>query len=426
MSSSLATFLIDWLLHSTMLLSLVCAVLILGHQHILRRWGAGTTYMLWLLVPLVLVLPVLSTVTGAVLSSLSQGVIHSTPMASYSAFYSSPSTLITETKFADTWLYGALLGWFVPVAALLSVYGYHLLQVRRLTLSSYFGLPVRRADAGSSPALVGFLRPHLQLPIDFEHAYTPSQRRFMLAHELEHWRNGDLGYNALAWLCLALQWFNPLAWLAYRRFRADQELACDARVLRRQRNQTKLPHVCYANALLATLQCALTSAQPKGGFRSVICTQYGHQGDKSMYQERIQQLNKPRSTHLKPVVVTAATLSLIACAWLIPASAASSPAFASATQVAANVNNAEPAISPIVRINPRYPESAAAEGVEGHVDFQIVINRNGEVANIEVLDAQPEGVFEEAASEALQRWRFAPQDNVNHRLRIAFSLDSDA
>ena len=29
---------------------------------------------------------------------------------------------------------------------------------------------------------------------------------------------------------LALNWFNPVAWLAFRAFRADQELACDAAV----------------------------------------------------------------------------------------------------------------------------------------------------------------------------------------------------
>ena len=38
------------------------------------------------------------------------------------------------------------------------------------------------------------------------------------------------GGTISASLILALNWFNPVAWLAFRAFRADQELACDAAV----------------------------------------------------------------------------------------------------------------------------------------------------------------------------------------------------
>ena len=42
---------------------------------------------------------------------------------------------------------------------------------------------------------------------------------------------------------LALNWFNPVAWLAFRAFRADQELACDA-ARRRRRPCRGAPRLC--------------------------------------------------------------------------------------------------------------------------------------------------------------------------------------
>ena len=53
------------------------------------------------------------------------------------------------------------------------------------------------------------------------------QRQAILRHELAHLRRGDL-WKSLAIRVLALpQWFNPLAWLAIRRFDEAAEWACD-------------------------------------------------------------------------------------------------------------------------------------------------------------------------------------------------------
>jgi hypothetical protein len=46
-------------------------------------------------------------------------------------------------------------------------------------------------------------------------------------HELAHYVRGDLWKSLLAWLLAWPQWFNPLAWLAIRRFEEAAEYACD-------------------------------------------------------------------------------------------------------------------------------------------------------------------------------------------------------
>ncbi|AVP96672.1 hypothetical protein C7S18_05400 [Ahniella affigens] len=89
---------------------------------------------------------------------------------------------------------------------------------------------VFRANAG--PALTGFWRPSLVLPPDFETRFSTRQQALAVAHERAHWRAGDLPIRWFAWLCVVLQWWNPLAWWALNCFINDQELANDARVLR--------------------------------------------------------------------------------------------------------------------------------------------------------------------------------------------------
>jgi protein TonB len=57
---------------------------------------------------------------------------------------------------------------------------------------------------------------------------------------------------------------------------------------------------------------------------------------------------------------------------------------------------------------PDYPEDARRKGTEGWVRLEFTVNERGQVRDIIVVAAEPEGVFEDAASGALARWRFRP------------------
>jgi beta-lactamase regulating signal transducer with metallopeptidase domain len=86
-------------------------------------------------------------------------------------------------------------------------------------------------EAIPSPTLFGFVRPRLLLPAGFTGNFTNEELRHVFLHELAHIKRWDV---ATGWAMLALQsihWFNPLVWVAFRRMRADRELACDALVL---------------------------------------------------------------------------------------------------------------------------------------------------------------------------------------------------
>jgi Zn-dependent protease with chaperone function len=85
---------------------------------------------------------------------------------------------------------------------------------------------VELADA-STPRVVGLLRPRLVLPSGLPGSLEPVALDAVLAHELAHLARRDTLWQVLASALLVASWFNPLAWLAYRRLADEAEAACD-------------------------------------------------------------------------------------------------------------------------------------------------------------------------------------------------------
>ncbi len=66
-------------------------------------------------------------------------------------------------------------------------------------------------------------------------------------------------------------------------------------------------------------------------------------------------------------------------------------------------------VIPLVRINPEYPQRARSRGIEGWVQVEFTISPAGTVADAKVVDADPKGLFEKAAIEAISRWKYNPK-----------------
>jgi protein TonB len=76
---------------------------------------------------------------------------------------------------------------------------------------------------------------------------------------------------------------------------------------------------------------------------------------------------------------------------------------------------------------PVYPAHAKAQGVEGTVVVRYDVASDGRVVNARVDSAEPAGIFEAAALEAVRSWRYNPAivdgqptavDNVVSRVRF--------
>jgi len=89
------------------------------------------------------------------------------------------------------------------------------------------------------------------------------------------------------------------------------------------------------------------------------------------------------------------------------AGGASRPAAGGAAEDEGLMAGREP--SALVRVPPVYPPGARARGVQGRVVVEFTIGADGRVADPQVVEATPRGVFEGAALDAVRQWRFAPR-----------------
>ncbi|MBZ5486740.1 TonB family protein [Halomonas aquamarina] len=105
------------------------------------------------------------------------------------------------------------------------------------------------------------------------------------------------------------------------------------------------------------------------------------------------------------------------------------PAEQSAAPVAEAPPSNEPVsvgqLAPANRVDPTYPPRAQRRGMEGYVEVEFIVRRDGSVdrSSIRVINAQPRRVFESAAEEAIAKWQFSGSQQV--RLvtqRIEFQL----
>ena len=82
-------------------------------------------------------------------------------------------------------------------------------------------------DAVATPFILGMLRPRIYLPSGL----SETNREYVIAHEQSHLWWKDHWWKPLAFILLAVYWFDPLVWIAYTMVCSDIEFACDERVV---------------------------------------------------------------------------------------------------------------------------------------------------------------------------------------------------
>lgn len=72
-------------------------------------------------------------------------------------------------------------------------------------------------------------------------------------------------------------------------------------------------------------------------------------------------------------------------------------------------SNMDKTATPVVRVEPRFPVEALRDGINGWVKLRFNIDESGSVTDVEVMQAEPRGVFDREATRALRRWKYQPQ-----------------
>ncbi len=217
---------IAWL-SSALLLSTAAMLLVLAlRRPISALLGASAAYLLWLL-PLARLLAPPASWFEPVAGPLPM-LITIEPAAAAEALSGAGAAWPWAAWLLLAWGGGAVLfaGWQASAFAIFR----RRLAETWLPAGVHCGYPVLACRGVDGPLALGLLRPCIVVPADFAGRYTPAEQVLALAHEAFHHRRRDILANHLALAVLALHWFNPVAWIAFRAFRADQELSCDAAV----------------------------------------------------------------------------------------------------------------------------------------------------------------------------------------------------
>ncbi|MDQ2070815.1 M56 family metallopeptidase [Natronospira bacteriovora] len=395
---------LHWLAHTSLALALLLPLAWLLSAW-MRRCGAGRlAYACWLL-PLPALLPAGLLATGAPLAtplppSLNPTVVMDTLTVTGSETGSSLSGVLLAV-----WLAGALLlGGF----SLFSQWRFERgLQQGARPGSAITGpwrrwldcsaiprwLSVMQTSACRSPMLVGVVRPRLVLPLDSRDRVA-DEGLLMLEHELAHLRHGDTVWNAVLLFLRSLFWFHPLVHLAAGRMRRDQELAADESVVVQLKPSTRIDY--------AHLLCSSSGLEPRHLAVSWIT--------RGSLRERMMMIGKSREQRLS----VAGGLGILLLALVSGTALAGSLVNTASDTDRHQATEADPAehkdgaLKPIVRVAPKWPREAVQQGIEGEVTMEMRVHKDGSVSDVTVVASNPEGVFDEAAVEAVEQWRIHP------------------
>ena len=395
------------------------ALILSCHGLMLKHCSARVTYALWALIPLALLI---------YLIPIPWQQVAQLPSSTLQRYWVTPDEQLSDFQSNNLlvlWLFGVLLilgNWLFS----------HLRFSRQLQLTQVcdadlaIKLPPKlnafKSDTTYSPMLLGLLPQKLIIPANFASSFTRSQQKLILEHEICHFDRNDIYWNTLALVFVALFWFHPLVWLAYVKFRQDQELSCDQIVLARKQTASR---IAYSKALLVVAEYA-----PATAFAQLSFKKYG---DKYMMFKRIKQIKaNTKATKLALVVVSAVSVSLLSGVSFAGNQAdtrtgtkADSKVENSQHHATKNIKNE---VKPTYRIEPKYPVQAAAEGIEGSVVLKFDIDRAGTVKNVEVVNGSPAYVFDKVAKTALEQWQYEPSNNYhkNNLVQLDFAMDANS
>jgi beta-lactamase regulating signal transducer with metallopeptidase domain len=141
-----------------------------------------------------------------------------------------PNTVMITSKDSFFMLFDTLSYiWFFGFIILV-LYGFisYMLLKRKMQISTKVDSNIYETDRIKMPFVLGFIRPRIYIPTGL----VDSELKYILKHEQTHIKRYDYLLKAIAFLAVALHWFNPVAWISYILMSQDMELSADESVMK--------------------------------------------------------------------------------------------------------------------------------------------------------------------------------------------------
>ena len=183
------------------------------------------------------------------------------------AFSMMNSVMAADTYFPITYKVNVLENVFnvasviwilVSLAILLMLVVTYLIAVYEIKDSIHLKDNVYLSEKIVSHAVYGIVKPKIVLPT----SYKDRDIDLVILHEKTHIRSLDNLWRMIAFVIVAIHWFNPFCWLFLKGFLADLELSCDERVLAKLGADRAKD---YASSLLESGQVTTIFASAFGG-----------------------------------------------------------------------------------------------------------------------------------------------------------------
>ncbi len=163
---------------------------------------------------------------GSPAVSLPSAVAAPITPAAFSAVVPAASVPVPEP--VRLWPTLGIVLWLCGLAIMLTLGIVRYIRMKRLlTDAAALEKGVFATDRIRVPFILGLLPPRVFVPAGL----GEEERTYVLAHERVHIRRGDHWVKLLAYLLLAVHWFNPAVWAAFFLLSRDMEMSCDERVL---------------------------------------------------------------------------------------------------------------------------------------------------------------------------------------------------
>ncbi|MGF7060471.1 M56 family metallopeptidase [Brassicibacter mesophilus] len=124
-------------------------------------------------------------------------------------------------------------------------------------------LEIYKSTIINSPCLYGLFRPSIFIPEDIEERIDKDEMKFIISHELAHFKRKDILLYLVIYMLQIIYWFNPVILYGLSRMRNDCEAACDAKVLslfeRDERKEYGLSIIHFLEKSKKSLDVVLTT-----------------------------------------------------------------------------------------------------------------------------------------------------------------------
>jgi TonB family protein len=387
-----SVFALETLIKSTVLLA-VANILV----YALRNQSARPRVLLWRSVAAaLLLLPVLSWIAGrGAALKLAILPVFSTTVDSSTA----PGLAFQLTTAHIIWLVWAAVAGALVMRILIA----HYLIWRSVRKDlPRDGSTVVRSASVAGPVAWGILRPRVLLPAS-SLLWSSERLDIVLAHETTHVDGRDCLWQFLAQCVAALYWFHPLAWKLFANLREDTEFYCDEVLLALGYRPS-----AYAETLLAF-------ANAPSHFDR-LCPVTVAVARRTTIGRRIQRILSMDSRHRFSRL--GAVAAILAFALVFPLAAMQSGKSEKVYKVGDGVS---PPV-PVYKVNPRYTPEAKEAKIQGTVRLEVVIDSEGRVTDISLLQGIDAGL-DQNAIDAVKTWTFEPARKDGKPVSVRAKID---